>query len=66
MMVICGIVNTSLSCVVSGAFMNHMPAVRAFSMYAAGAVFIDFLLQITVFVSLLALDARRQEVTVTG
>lgn len=39
-----------------------MPAVRAFSAYAALAVFINFLLQITCFVSMLTLDSRRQEV----
>lgn len=39
-----------------------MPAVRTFSMFAGLAVFIDFLLQISCFVSLLGLDASRQEV----
>lgn len=39
-----------------------MPAVRTFSLFAAVAVFIDFLLQITCFVSLLGLDIKRQEV----
>jgi len=39
-----------------------MPAVKVFSLYAAMAVLIDFLLQISCFVSILALDARRQEV----
>jgi len=39
-----------------------MPAVKVFSLYAAMAVLIDFLLQISCFVSMLALDARRQEV----
>jgi Niemann-Pick C1 protein len=38
-----------------------MPAVQIFSLYAFMAVFIDFLLQITCFVSVLALDARRHE-----
>ena len=37
-----------------------MPAVRVFSLYAAVAVFVDFLLQITCFVALLSLDAKRQ------
>jgi Niemann-Pick C1 protein len=41
--------------------MSSMPAVRTFALFAAGAVFVDFLLQITVFASLLALDARRSE-----
>ena len=38
-----------------------MPAVRIFSLYAAAAVFFDFLLQITAFVALLSLDSKRQE-----
>jgi Niemann-Pick C1 protein len=37
-----------------------MPAVKAFALYAGMALFIDFLLQITCFVSLLALDTARQ------
>lgn len=40
--------------------LTPMPAVQIFSLYAFMAVFIDFLLQITCFVSVLALDARRQ------
>ena len=43
-----------------------MPAVRTFSLFAGLAVFIDFLLQISCFVSLLGLDARRQEVRLRG
>jgi len=43
--------------------LTDMPAVKVFSLYAAMAVLIDFFLQISCFVSLLALDARRQEVT---
>lgn len=39
-----------------------MPAVRTFSLFAGLAVFIDFLLQISCFVSLLGLDTKRQEV----
>lgn len=39
-----------------------MPAVRTFSLFAGLAVFIDFLLQISCFVSLLGLDIQRQEV----
>ena len=42
-----------------------MPAVRVFSQYASLAVFIDFLLQISAFVALLALDANRQKVSVS-
>lgn len=46
--------------------LSNMPAVRTFSMFAGLAVFIDFLLQISCFVSLLGLDARRQEVRLRG
>ena len=40
-----------------------MPAVRNFALYAAGSVFLNALLQVTVFVSALALDLRRAEVS---
>lgn len=39
--------------------LTPMPAVRLFSLYAAMSVLIDFLLQITVFVSLITLDQKR-------
>ena len=38
-----------------------MPAVRNFAAYAAGAVFINAVLQVTMFVSVLALNQRRVE-----
>lgn len=38
-----------------------MPACRVFSMFAAAAVFLDFLLQLTAFVALLAYDLRRTQ-----
>ncbi|KAK9559965.1 niemann-Pick type C- protein 1 [Aspergillus fumigatus] len=38
-----------------------MPAVRNFAIYAAGAVFINAILQMTMFVSVLALNQRRVE-----
>lgn len=38
-----------------------MPAVRNFAIYAAGAVFINAVLQITMFVSVLSLNQRRVE-----
>lgn len=38
-----------------------MPAVKSFALYAALAVFMDFILQMTAFVALLSLDARRQD-----
>ncbi|CAG5118106.1 unnamed protein product, partial [Candidula unifasciata] len=41
--------------------LTEMPAVRAFSLYAAMAVLFDFLLQISMFVSLLTLDAKREQ-----
>ncbi|XP_078467452.1 NPC intracellular cholesterol transporter 1 [Lampetra planeri] len=41
--------------------LSDMPAVRTFSLFAGMAVLIDFLLQVTCFVSLMGLDARRQE-----
>ncbi|XP_056267221.1 NPC intracellular cholesterol transporter 1 [Pseudoliparis swirei] len=41
--------------------LSNMPAVRTFSLFAGLAIFIDFLLQISCFVSLLGLDAQRQE-----
>jgi Niemann-Pick C1 protein len=40
--------------------LTPMPAVKIFSLYAALAVLIDFLLQITCFVSLLTLDCKRE------
>lgn len=39
-----------------------MPAVRNFALYAAGSVLLNAFLQVTVFVSALALDLRRTEV----
>lgn len=39
-----------------------MPAVRNFALYAAGSVFLNAFLQVTVFVSALTLDLRRSEV----
>ncbi|XP_053427652.1 NPC intracellular cholesterol transporter 1 isoform X3 [Nycticebus coucang] len=41
--------------------LSVMPAVHTFSLFAGLAVFIDFLLQITCFVSFLGLDIKRQE-----
>ncbi|XP_073978633.1 Niemann-Pick type C-1a isoform X3 [Rhodnius prolixus] len=40
--------------------LSDMPAVKAFALYAGMALFLDFLFQITCFVSLLALDTIRQ------
>ena len=41
-------------------YLANMPAVKVFSMFAAAAVFVNFILQITCFVSLLALDSKRE------
>ncbi|XP_045596555.1 NPC intracellular cholesterol transporter 1 isoform X1 [Procambarus clarkii] len=41
--------------------LSGMPAVHAFALYAGLALSIDFILQVTCFVSLVALDAKRQE-----
>jgi Niemann-Pick C1 protein len=41
--------------------LTPMPAVKIFSLYAAMSVFIDFLLQITCFVSMMTLDAKREQ-----
>ncbi|XP_021230395.1 Niemann-Pick C1-like protein 1 [Numida meleagris] len=42
--------------------LSSMPAVRTFALTAAVAIAFDFLLQMSGFVALLALDTRRQEV----
>ena len=41
--------------------LSDMPAVRAFALYAGMAILLDFLMQITCFVSLLSLDISREE-----
>ncbi|KAH0539660.1 hypothetical protein KQX54_007034 [Cotesia glomerata] len=41
--------------------LSSMPAVSTFALYASVAIIINFLLQITAFISLLALDVRRSE-----
>jgi len=48
------------ACFLIGA-LSDMPAVKTFALYATVALLLDFLLQITCFVSLLALDDRRYE-----
>ncbi|XP_041982247.1 NPC intracellular cholesterol transporter 1 isoform X2 [Aricia agestis] len=40
--------------------LSDMPAVRAFALYAGVALLVDFLLQLTCFVALLAIDTHRQ------
>ncbi|RZC35061.1 Niemann-Pick C1 protein-like, partial [Asbolus verrucosus] len=41
--------------------LSSMPAVNTFAIYATLAIFLDFLLQITAFVALFALDLKRYE-----
>uniref|UniRef100_G3PDG6 SSD domain-containing protein n=1 Tax=Gasterosteus aculeatus aculeatus TaxID=481459 RepID=G3PDG6_GASAC len=41
--------------------LSTMPAVKTFALYAALAVLMDFILQMTAFVALLSLDTRRQD-----
>uniref|UniRef100_A0A674B168 NPC1 like intracellular cholesterol transporter 1 n=1 Tax=Salmo trutta TaxID=8032 RepID=A0A674B168_SALTR len=41
--------------------LSTMPAVKSFALYAALAVLMDFVLQMTAFVAVLSLDARRQD-----
>lgn len=43
--------------------LTDMPAVRVFSLYSAMAVLLDFLFQVTVFVAVMTLDAKREEVS---
>jgi len=43
-----------------------MPAVTNFAIYAAGAVVVNTILQVTVFVSLMALDLHRVEVRLSS
>ncbi|XP_076621985.1 NPC intracellular cholesterol transporter 1 homolog 1b [Colletes latitarsis] len=47
-------------CFLIGA-LSTMPAVRTFALYACLSILVNFFLQITAFVSLLSLDARRSE-----
>lgn len=53
-------VNLYLRLLPKGA-LSTMPAVKSFALYAALAVLMDFVLQMTAFVALLSLDARRQD-----
>nr|XP_040583729.1 NPC intracellular cholesterol transporter 1-like [Lepeophtheirus salmonis] len=50
---------TESTCFFLGAI-SGMPAVRAFALYAGMALLIDFFMQITCFISLMALDIARQ------
>ncbi|XP_043243694.1 NPC intracellular cholesterol transporter 1-like [Amphibalanus amphitrite] len=48
------------ACFFLGALID-MPAVRAFALFAGLSLLFDFILQITCFISLMTLDARRQD-----
>lgn len=43
--------------------MVGMPAVKNFAIYAAGAVIINTLLQLSIFVSAMSIDLKRVEVS---
>uniref|UniRef100_A0A8B9ES79 NPC1 like intracellular cholesterol transporter 1 n=1 Tax=Anser cygnoides TaxID=8845 RepID=A0A8B9ES79_ANSCY len=58
-MLLCSL--SEVICFLLGA-LSSMPAVRTFALTASVAIAFDFLLQMSGFVALLALDARRQEV----
>jgi uncharacterized membrane protein YdfJ with MMPL/SSD domain len=45
--------------------MVPMPAVRNFAIYAAGSVFLGAVMQVTVFVSAMAVDLKRAEVSLS-
>ncbi|XP_040394231.1 NPC1-like intracellular cholesterol transporter 1 [Cygnus olor] len=57
-MLLCSL--SEVICFLLGA-LSSMPAVRTFALTASVAIAFDFLLQMSGFVALLALDARRQE-----
>uniref|UniRef100_A0A8C8SDG3 NPC1 like intracellular cholesterol transporter 1 n=1 Tax=Pelusios castaneus TaxID=367368 RepID=A0A8C8SDG3_9SAUR len=57
-MLLCSV--SEATCFFLGA-LTRMPAVRTFALNAALAVLFDFLLQMSMFVALVSLDARRQE-----
>ncbi|KAK4808340.1 hypothetical protein QYF61_024219 [Mycteria americana] len=62
-MLLCSL--SEVICFLLGA-LSSMPAVRTFALTAAVAIAFDFLLQMSGFVALVALDARRQEVGARG
>ena len=45
--------------------LSDMPVVRSFALYAAMALVFNFLLQMSCFISLLALDAKRVSIPTT-
>lgn len=54
--------SVSQSCCFFLGALSDMPAVRAFAMYAGMSLLINFVLQMTLFVSLFSLDVMREEV----
>ncbi|XP_052121978.1 NPC intracellular cholesterol transporter 1 homolog 1b-like [Frankliniella occidentalis] len=50
---------SEICCFLLGA-LSTMPAIRAFALYAGGALVMDFLFQMTCFVSLLSIDTARR------
>lgn len=58
------IILTSLSecCCFGIGSLSEMPAVRTFALYAAVAIFLDFIFQITAFIALMSLDEKRNRV----
>lgn len=52
--------SSEFACFAIGAI-SEMPAVKTFAMYAAIAILLDFLLQITAFVALMAIDEGRRK-----
>ncbi|XP_054268696.1 NPC intracellular cholesterol transporter 1-like [Macrosteles quadrilineatus] len=53
--------SVSESCCFFLGALSDMPAVKAFALYAAMALFVDFLFQISCFISILTLDTKRHE-----
>lgn len=51
--------SASEMCAFAIGILSDMPAVKTFAMYATIALFFDFLLQITAFIALLAIDDKR-------
>lgn len=48
-------------CAIHQGALSTMPAVKSFALYAAVAIILDFVLQMTAFVALLSLDCKRQD-----
>lgn len=44
-------------------YMSDMPAVNSFAIYAAVAILMDFIFQITAFVAIMCIDQKRYQVS---